>query len=100
MRERSLQPTHGIGIPFTDAVSSTAQQDDLQLVAASKTGDQDAFAQLVHRYQRRLFNLVYRMLQQYEEAIEITQKTFLTAWQGLPAFPLTALSPTWLSCTT
>ncbi len=96
MRERSLQPTHGIGIPFTDAVSSTAQQDDLQLVAASKNGDQDAFAQLVQRYQRRIFNLVYRMLQQYEEANEITQETFLAAWQGLPAFRGDARFATWL----
>src|SRR5258707_12682987 len=96
MRERSLQPTHSIGIPFTDAVSSTAQQDLLQLVAASKNGDQDAFAQLVQRYQRRTFNLAFRILQQYDEANEITQETFLAAWQGLPAFRGDARFSTWL----
>jgi len=83
-------------MPLTGAVSSTAEQDDLQLVTASKGGDQDAFAQLVQRYQRRVFNLVYRMLQQYEEANETTQETFLAAWQGLPAFRGDARFATWL----
>jgi len=83
-------------MPLTGVVSPTAEQDDLQLIAASKGGDQDAFAQLVQRYQRRVFNLVYRMLQQYEEANETTQETFLAAWQGLPAFRGDARFATWL----
>src|SRR5216684_9134819 len=96
MRERSVQSTQSMRMPLSGAVSSTAEQDDLQLIAASKQGDQDAFAQLVQRYQRRVFSLVYRMLQQYEEANEITQETFLAAWQGLPSFRGDARFPTWL----
>lgn len=96
MSEHLVQSTQSIGMPLTGAVSSTAEQDDLQLVTASKGGDQDAFAQLVQRYQRRVFNLVYRMLQQYEEANETTQETFLAAWQGLPAFRGDARFATWL----
>jgi len=96
MREHSLQSSRTIGIPLTNVVPSAVEQDDLLLVAASKNGDQEAFAQLVQRYQRRVFNLVYRMLRQYEEATEITQETFLAAWQGLPAFRGDARFPTWL----
>lgn len=96
MSEHSGQSSHIIGIPLTNAVLSAIEQDDLLLVAASKNGDQEAFAQLVQRYQRRVFNLVYRMLQQYEEATEITQETFLAAWQGLPSFRGDARFPTWL----
>src|SRR5947209_5315898 len=96
MSEHSLQSSHPIGIPLTNMVLSAVEEDDLILVAASKNGDQEAFAQLVQRYQRRVFNLVYRMLQQYEEATEITQETFLAAWQGLHAFRGDARFPTWL----
>ena len=96
MREQLLQSSHSIEMPLTNVVSTAAEQDDLQLVTASKSGDQDAFALLVQRYQRRVFNLVYRMLQQYEEANEITQETFLAAWQGLPAFRGDARFSTWL----
>jgi RNA polymerase sigma-70 factor, ECF subfamily len=96
MSEHSLQSSQTIGIPLTNVVPSAVEQDDLMLVAASKNGDQEAFAQLVQRYQRLVFNLVYRMLHQYDEATEITQETFLAAWQGLPSFRGDARFPTWL----
>jgi len=94
MREHLLQPPHSLA---TSKIASTqAEQDDVALVAASKAGDQDAFAQLVLRHQRRVFNLVFRMLQQYEEANEVTQETFFAAWQGLPSFRGDARFSTWL----
>jgi len=81
---------------LSNVLSSRAEQDDMQLIVSSKQGDQDAFAQLVQRYQRHVFNLVFRMLQQYEEACEITQETFLAAWQALPSFRGDARFTTWL----
>ena len=96
MGERLLQPTHRLGIPLTNAVLSFTEQEEANLVAASKKGDQDSFAQLVQQHQRRVFNLVFRMLQQYEEANEVTQETFLAAWQGLPSFRGDARFSTWL----
>jgi RNA polymerase sigma-70 factor, ECF subfamily len=96
MSEHLLQPMHGLGMSLTSAVPSYTEQDEAHLVAASKRGDQDAFAQLVQHHQRRVFNLVFRMVQQYEEANEVTQETFLAAWQGLPAFRGDARFSTWL----
>jgi RNA polymerase sigma-70 factor (ECF subfamily) len=96
MREHFLMSLTGLRISLSKTVFSPVEVDDQQLVTASKRGDQDAFAQLVQRYQRRIFNLVYRMLQQYEEASEITQETFLAAWQGLPSFRGDARFATWL----
>jgi len=80
----------------TSVDADATEQDDVKLVAASKSGDQDAFALLVQRHQHRVFNLVYRMLQQYDEANEVTQETFLAAWQGLPSFRGDARFSTWL----
>lgn len=96
MSERLLQSSHSMGLPITNTASSATELDDTQLVAASKKGDQDAFSLLVQRHQRRVFNLVFRMLQQYEEANEITQETFIAAWQGLPSFRGDAQFSTWL----
>src|SRR5260370_41542960 len=81
---------------ISNGVSSVAEQDEAQFVMASKQGDQDAFAQLVQWHQRRVFNLVFRMLQHYEEACEVTQEAFLAAWQGLPSFRGDARFSTWL----
>jgi RNA polymerase sigma-70 factor, ECF subfamily len=96
MGESLLQPPHSLGIPFPNVVSHCTEQDDMHLVAACRNGDQDAFAMLVQRHQRRVFNLVFRMLQNYEEASEITQETFLAVWQGLPSFRGEARFSTWL----
>src|SRR5690242_5029097 len=96
MSEYLLQPPHSIGIPIPNIVTTSADENDAELVVASQGGDQDAFAQLVQRHQRRVFNLVFRMLQQYEEANEVTQETFLAAWQGLSSFRGDARFSTWL----
>jgi RNA polymerase sigma-70 factor (ECF subfamily) len=97
MSEYLLQPPQSIGVSIPNiGASARAEQDDTTLVTASQAGDQDAFALLVQRHQRRVFNLVFRMLQQYEEANEVTQETFLAAWQGLSTFRGDARFSTWL----
>jgi RNA polymerase sigma-70 factor, ECF subfamily len=96
MNEHWMRPVQGLGIALPHSVSSVTEQDEEQLVISSKKGDQDAFAQLVQKHQRRVFNLVFRMLQQYEEANEVTQETFLAAWQGIPSFRGDARFSTWL----
>lgn len=85
-----------IPLPLSPSVSVGVEPDDAVLVAASKYGDQDAFALLVQRHQHRIFNLVFRILQHYDEANEVTQETFLAAWQGLPSFRGEAQFSTWL----
>jgi RNA polymerase sigma-70 factor, ECF subfamily len=94
--ENLMQLSHDLEISLPGVVSWQAEQDDIQLVKASQQGDQDAFALLVQKHQRRVFNMSLRMLQDYEEASEITQEAFLAAWQGLPSFRGEACFATWL----
>jgi len=95
MTEHAWPASQSLGLSIPGIVSPV-EHDDLQLISASKNGDQDAFSLLVQRYQRRVFNLVFRMLQNYEEANEVTQEAFLAAWQGLPSFRGEARFSTWL----
>jgi RNA polymerase sigma-70 factor (ECF subfamily) len=88
--------SQSIELPLSFAPAMPVEQDDAALVAASKGGDQNAFALLVQRHQHRVFNLVYRILQHYDEANEVTQETFLAAWQGIPAFRGEAQFSTWV----
>lgn len=97
MNEPLLQSTHqSLSLPLPGISASLMEADEAQLVSASQHGDQDAFALLVQRHQRRVFNLAFRMLQQYEEACEVAQEAFLAAWQGLPTFRGEARFSTWL----
>jgi RNA polymerase sigma-70 factor, ECF subfamily len=96
MREHLWPSAPSLGLAIPGTISMPLEQDDVKLVTASKNGDQDAFSLLVQRYQRRVFNLVLRMLQDYEEASETTQEAFLAAWQGMPSFRGEARFSTWL----
>src|SRR3989440_11446152 len=91
-----MQLAHTLEISLSGVVSSQAEQDDAQHVKASQQGNQDAFAFLVQKHQRLVFNMVLRLLQDYEEASEITQEAFFAAWQGLPSFRGEARFATWL----
>jgi len=80
--EDLMQLVHSLEIALPGVASSPSEQDDTQLVKASQQGDRDALAFLVQRHQRRVFNLALGMLQDDEEASEISQEAFLVAWRG------------------
>ena len=69
---------------------------ELQLVEAAQRGDQDAFAQLVRTYEKRIFALTLRMCKNPDEAAEAAQEAFLAAWQGLKFFRGESSFSTWL----
>jgi hypothetical protein len=54
------------------------RDDDYELVSLSKSGDIDAFEELVRKHQKKMLNIAYRMLGNYEEACEIVQDAFLS----------------------
>ena len=55
-------------------------------VAAAKEGDQEAFEELVHLYEKRVLALTQRMCANPEDAAEAAQEAFFAAWQGLKNF--------------
>ena len=55
-----------------------------------------AFGQLVRRYQDRLYNTVYRLVDNAEDAQDVVQEAFLNAYQSLDSFKGDSLFFTWL----
>jgi RNA polymerase sigma-70 factor (ECF subfamily) len=66
------------------------------LVTHAQRGDQDAFAQLVERYQTPVYNLAYRMLGNANDAEDAAQETFLRAYTQLKRFHADQKFATWL----
>ena len=56
------------------------------LVAATLAGNHDAFAGLVGRYTRPLFNVAYRITGSREDAADATQTAFVKCFQSLARF--------------
>lgn len=71
-------------------------RDDANLVSRCLAGDKDAFDALVARYERPVYNLVYRVVGNHHDAQEITQDAFVRAYQALPTFRQGAGFYTWL----
>jgi RNA polymerase sigma-70 factor (ECF subfamily) len=70
--------------------------DDPRLIAECLQGRTAAFGELVRRYQDRLYNTVYRLVDNAEDAQDIMQEAFLNAYQSLGRFKGDSQFFTWL----
>ena len=59
------------------------KNDDVELIQRSLTGDENAFAKLVRKYQKPVHALVWRKVGDFHIAEEITQDTFLRVYRKL-----------------
>jgi RNA polymerase sigma-70 factor (ECF subfamily) len=66
------------------------------LVEHAQRGDQNAFAQLVEKYQTPVYNLAYRMLGNANDAEDAAQETFLRAYAQMKKFHGDQKFATWL----
>jgi RNA polymerase sigma-70 factor (ECF subfamily) len=60
--------------------------DDVELVGRCLRGDVEAFAPLVARYQKVLFNVALRLLGDREDARDVTQTAFVRAFEKLSTY--------------
>ncbi len=65
------------------------------LVDAAKRGDLDAFTELVRRTQERIHAVIYGMTRDRQDADDLTQETFLSAYRALPGFGGRSSFSTW-----
>jgi RNA polymerase sigma-70 factor (ECF subfamily) len=69
--------------------------DDDSLVREARRGDAQAFRALVERYQRRVYQLALGMMKDPDEAMDITQETFVRVHRYLPSFKGDSAFFTW-----
>src|SRR5690606_35646939 len=73
-----------------------AESSDEMLMVRYKRGDRDAFAELVRRYQRPLYNFSVRYVQNKEAAREVTQDAFLRVVKRSAEFKHESRFSTWI----
>ncbi|MBN2565865.1 MAG: sigma-70 family RNA polymerase sigma factor [Candidatus Eisenbacteria bacterium] len=69
---------------------------DRELVVRAKSGDSDAFSELVERNEAKIYGLCIKMLGNAEDAEDCLQEVFIKAFKALPGFRQAAQFSTWL----
>ena len=75
---------------------AAVQDTDAGLVSECKKGSSSAFEALVRRHQKRVFNTVLRMIGNHEDASEVTQDAFVSAYRSIGGFEGRSRFSTWL----
>lgn len=79
-----------------DAQNRIIADDDAGFVARFRQGDTEAFAVLVRRHQKKMLNVAFRMIGDYDEACDVVQESFLSAYRAIGKFRGDARFSTWL----
>jgi len=78
-----------IGAQTAEARRTTVSEDQLSdhaLIEATKNGDEDAYSQIVTRYKNPITNYLYRFLNDYEEAVDLAQETFVRVYFAIDRY--------------
>jgi len=77
-------------------MTDTSVEEDRALLARAQAGDMSAFESLVGRHEEKVYGLALRMTRSEADAAEITQDTFLSAYQHLGEFRGEAAFGSWV----
>ena len=77
-------------------IDETGVREDSQLIAQILAGSEEAFTVLMNRYEGRIYAFGFRMCGRHEDALDLTQETFLTAFQSLGSLRNDSALSSWL----
>ncbi|MBE2203961.1 MAG: RNA polymerase sigma factor [Chthoniobacterales bacterium] len=81
---------------MTTSIDDHEEPDDWLLVSRARSGDEDAFAELIGRHQGSIFAFIVRHVDDAETARDLAQETFIRAWFALERTRPQAKFSTWL----
>lgn len=94
--EHDRGSTVGTGEMSLGARSISGTVPEGELVASCRTGDPEAFAQLVRLHERMVVSLSARLLGEVEEARDVAQEVFLQVYKRLGSFEGRSSLRTWI----
>lgn len=73
-----------------------SREGEREAIEACRRGEREAFDRLVLRYQRDVYRLCYRYVNNHEDANDLAQEVFLKAWRAISRFRGDSSFSTWL----
>ena len=78
------------------ATVATIAATDPDLVLLARKGSEAAYRELLNRYQRPVFSLVYRLVRNREQAEDLAQETFVRVFQNIERFDTRFKFSSWI----
>ena len=92
-----MAPARTIGRTLISSPEVQAERDgDLLLVRRVQSGDVAAFDHLVLKYRERMFSVIYNLTSNKEDTYDLSQETFIKAFQSIGRFKARSSFFTWL----
>lgn len=76
--------------------ASASSLEDDKLVAAAAKGNQDAYKQLLEKYQKPLYFHIKKMVKDHEQVEDLVQEAFVKAFDNLGSYNTNYAFSTWL----
>jgi len=71
-------------------------EEDARILRGLRAGIEDAYEQLLQRYEQPVYGLVYRLLGSQPDACDVVQETFLKVFRGVNTFREQSSLRTWI----
>jgi RNA polymerase sigma-70 factor (ECF subfamily) len=84
----------------TEDINAPAHDDDAALVSSSQKGDLQAFERLITKHQKKMLNISFRLINDYDDACEVVQDAFVSAYKSIKKFRGESKFTTWLTTIT
>jgi RNA polymerase sigma-70 factor (ECF subfamily) len=93
-----MATTGTVSKTFAPAQDAPVSERDLDWVVVQKVqaGNVGAFDQLVQKYREHIFSIIYNMTSNREDASDLTQETFIKAFQAISRFRGKSAFFTWI----
>jgi len=87
-----MERTLTVSIPM----AAPGQDPDIELIERYFAGDTAAFDEILIRYERQIYRVCYRFVENREDAMDLAQDVFVKVFEHLPTFRRESTLKTWL----
>ncbi|MDP7010748.1 MAG: sigma-70 family RNA polymerase sigma factor [Verrucomicrobiota bacterium] len=86
-----------LAIEYSDGTALGSVTEDQSVLERIRNGEEEAFEEIVVRYQKRVFGILCRYERDHQKVEDLVQETFLKAWRGLARYRAKSPFEHWIS---
>jgi RNA polymerase sigma-70 factor, ECF subfamily len=91
-----VQLAPGISADPAQYIKAEGTATDLDLIRRVKAGEHEPFNELMTRYDRKMYSVVFGLVRSHEDARDLVQETFIRAYENIRRFDEQYRFYTWL----